>query len=362
AVLRSCIREYIGSEALHALGVPTTRALCITSGSDTVWRETREPAAMMVRVARSHVRFGSFEFFHHSGQHDRVRELADFCIDNYFQELAALPASERYAAMLQCVTERTATLIAHWQAVGFAHGVMNTDNMSIIGDTFDFGPYAFLDRYDRSFICNHSDHHGRYAFNAQPYIGLWNLSALAESLSSLVEQSARDAVLARYEPMLIEKYEALMRDKLGLVEKHENDSDLIFEWLDLLQENKVDYNLGFRWLGDALQTGQDAQLRASFCSTAEAFETWLAKYRARIAGGAQEVPACAALMQRSNPLYVARNHLAQEAIEQADNGSYALLEKLLAVLSNPFAEQPGCEQFAMPAPAWSTELEISCSS
>ncbi|MBT8150885.1 MAG: YdiU family protein [Gammaproteobacteria bacterium] len=362
AVLRSCIREYIGSEALHALGVPTTRALCITSGSDTVWRETQEPAAMLVRVAQSHVRFGSFEYFHYSGQHERVQALADYCIANYFPAITALQGAERYQAMLQLVVERTAILIAHWQAVGFAHGVMNTDNMSIIGDTFDFGPYGFLDEYDPAYICNHTDYHGRYAFNAQPQIGFWNVNALAHSLSSLLDQEGRETALARYEPTLIEKYEALMSAKLGLLEQQTGDSELIFEWLELLKTNGADYNLGFRRLGDALETGEDEHLRAQFSGSAVLFNTWLSKYRTRVSASEQGKMASVALMQRSNPIYIVRNHLAQEAIEQADNGIYAPLEQLLELVSNPYQEKQGCERFAMVAPAWSKQLEISCSS
>ncbi|MGB5325614.1 MAG: YdiU family protein [Pseudomonadales bacterium] len=362
AVLRSCIREYIGSEALHALGVPTTRALCITSGSDTVWRETLEPVAMMCRVAQSHVRFGSFEFFHYTRQPERVQQLADFCIQHYYTQLAELPAPARYAAFLQAVVGRTAALIASWQAIGFAHGVLNTDNMSIVGDTFDFGPFGFLDRYEPGYICNHSDHHGRYAFNAQPHIGLWNLSALAEALASLVEKDQRDAALAQYEPALIEQFESRMRAKLGFAEQMPEDSAMIFSWLELMQRNGADYSLGFRYLADLQSSGDESRLRSQFTVANQDLEDWLQRYRKRLQAGALTREESAGLMQQNNPLYIPRNYLAQEAIEQADNGNYAALQKLLEVLSNPYREQAGCEHYAEPAPAWSEQLEISCSS
>lgn len=362
AVLRSCIREYIASEALHALGVPTTRALCITSGSDTVWREMLEPAAMLVRVARSHVRFGSFEFFHYNGQHERVQQLADFCIEQYYPGIAALDAGEKYAAFLQAVAERTAILVANWQALGFAHGVLNTDNMSIVGDTFDFGPYGFMDRYEPGYICNHSDHQGRYAFNAQPHIGLWNLSALAEALSSLVDETARAEAVSRYEPVLIDEFESRIRAKLGLGKEMPEDSELIFGWLELLQLSAADYTLAFRHLAEVQRGEKTPALRAQMQAAGSELDAWLARYRARLQAGELSREQSLELMMQNNPLYIPRNYLAQNAIEQADNGNYRALEKLMTVLATPFTEQDGCEAFAEPAPPWSEQLEISCSS
>jgi len=362
AVLRSCIREYIGSEALHALGIPTTRALCITTGSDTVWRETREPAAMLVRVAASHIRFGSFEFFHYTGQQQRVRELADYCIEHYYPSCDESRGDQRYTLFLQAVVDRTARLIALWQCTGFAHGVLNTDNMSIIGDTFDFGPYGFLDRYDAAFICNHSDHQGRYAFNAQPGIGLWNLTALAQALSSLLNEEQRQQALANYEPALIRYYSATMLRKLGLQQAQNTDQALVQDLLELMQANAADFTLVFRELSEVEMHNNVACRVASRFTRAQGFTQWLERYRKRLRNNPLHDDERRQLMQQCNPLYVPRNHLAQIAIERAENGDYSELEQLVAVLSEPFTEQCGRQKYAAEAPAWSESLQISCSS
>ncbi|MBT8148804.1 MAG: YdiU family protein, partial [Gammaproteobacteria bacterium] len=334
----------------------------ITTGSDTVWRETLEPAAMLLRVAASHIRFGSFEFFHYSGQHERVRELAQYCIANYYPECASSDGEPDYRLFLQAVVERTARLIAQWQCAGFAHGVLNTDNMSIVGETFDFGPYGFLDRYNEAYICNHSDHQGRYAFNAQPGIGLWNLSALAQALSSLLGEEQRQHALAAYEPALIRYYSATMLRKLGLVDQQNTDQALVQDLLDLMQANAVDFNLVFRELAEVSMQGNAACKVTDRFTRAQGFAQWLQRYRKRLCNNALDDEARRRLMQRTNPLYVPRNHLAQLAIERAENGDYGELEQLVGVLAAPFTEQRGQHNYAAEAPAWSESLQISCSS
>src|SRR5579885_2905453 len=212
AVLRSTIREYLCGEAMHGLGIPTTRALCIIGSEEKVWRESIETGAMLVRLSPTHVRFGSFEVFYYRRQFEHLARLAEYVIGEHFPHLAG--RSNRYAELFADVVAWTARLIARWQAVGFAHGVMNTDNMSILGLTLDYGPFGFMDEYDPGFICNHSDHHGRYAFDRQPSIGLWNLSCLAQALLPLAPKEALKAALESYEPTLNRLYLDLMRAKL----------------------------------------------------------------------------------------------------------------------------------------------------
>jgi uncharacterized protein YdiU (UPF0061 family) len=229
AVLRSTIREYLCSEAMHGLGIPTTRALCIIGSDEKVWRESIETGAMLVRMAPTHVRFGSFEVFYYRRQVDHLKRLADYVIEQHFPHLISM--SDRYVAFYAEVVSRTARLIAQWQAVGFAHGVMNTDNMSILGLTLDYGPFGFMDDYDAGFICNHSDHHGRYAFDQQPYIGLWNLRCLAQALLPLASEEPLKAALHTYESEHNARYTELRGRKVGLRETAEEDGGHVTDLL-----------------------------------------------------------------------------------------------------------------------------------
>ncbi|MDH5428247.1 MAG: YdiU family protein, partial [Nitrospirota bacterium] len=225
AVLRSTIREYLCGEAMHALGIPTTRSLCIVAGEEIVWREKPEPGAMLLRMAPSHVRFGSFEVFHYRRQYEYLKLLADYVIDQHYPHVRE--AENPYARLLHEVAMRTGHLVAQWQAVGWAHGVLNTDNMSILGLTMDYGPYGFMERYDPTFICNHSDHQGRYSFQHQPDIGYWNIRALGQTLSQLIDEDALKMAPQLYEQAMLEKYAELMRGKLGLAESHAGDEKLV---------------------------------------------------------------------------------------------------------------------------------------
>jgi uncharacterized protein YdiU (UPF0061 family) len=364
AVLRSTIREYLCSEAMHHLGIPSTRALAVVGSDHPVLRESVETAAVLTRVAPSHVRFGSFEVFHYRGQPELSRRLAEYVIERHFPDLAAShPAAARPRELLREVCLRTARLVAQWQAVGFAHGVMNTDNMSILGLTFDYGPFGFVERYDPDFISNHSDDTGRYALSNQPDIAFWNVCCLAEALTALVPvEECRDA-LGAFEPAFRRAQLQAWRAKLGLAEPRESDPALVTRLLGLLQAAGADYTRFLRALADLDPTAPStvAALRDEG-RHAEAFEPWLADYRARLA--AESVPAAErrARMRRANPRYVLRNWLAQRAIERAQRGDFSEVDRLLALLRHPCDEQPGWDEYARPAPEHILAPEVSCSS
>ena len=362
AVLRSTIREYLCSEALHGLGIPTTRALCIIGSDEKVWRESIETGAMLVRMAPTHVRFGSFEVFYYRRQIDHLNRLADYVIEQHFPQLIGTP--DRYVQLFAEVVGRTARLIAQWQAVGFAHGVMNTDNMSILGLTLDYGPFGFMDDYDPGFVCNHSDHHGRYAFNQQPYIGLWNLSCLAQALLPLASEEPLKATLHTYESALNAHYTELMCRKLGLQESAEEDGGLVTDLLALLQSNRIDYTILFRALS-GFQTGTGAEnqtLRDYFLDHA-AFDAWARRYGERLKMERTSAAERKERMNRINPKYVLRNYLAQQAIELAtEKKDYSEIDRLRELLRDPFSEQPAMEAYAAPPPNWGKHISVSCSS
>jgi uncharacterized protein YdiU (UPF0061 family) len=360
AVLRSSIREFLASEYLHALGIPTSRALCVTGSSTPVWREKRESAAMVLRLAQSHVRFGHFEYFYYTKQHEQLRQLAEHVLACHFPECQAQP--EPFAALFREVVERNAALIAQWQAYGFCHGVMNSDNMSILGITFDYGPYAFLDDFDANHICNHSDDSGRYSFSNQVPIAQWNLAALGQALTPLVEVEQLRASLELFLPLYQAHYLDLMRRRLGLSSAEDGDEELIQQLLQLMQQSRsVDYSLFFRRLGEQAPQAAVAELRDDFVDRA-AFDAWASSYCARSARDGASQEDRRPRMHAVNPLYVLRNYLAQQAIEAAEAGDYAPVRELHAVLARPFAEQPGMARYAERPPEWGKHLEISCSS
>ena len=361
AVLRSTIREYLCSEAMHALGIPTTRALSIIGSDEKVYREQVESGAMLLRMAPSHVRFGTFEIFYYRRQHEHLRVLADYVIDHHYPHLRETP--DKYAALFAQVVERTARLIARWQAVGWAHGVMNTDNMSILGLTLDYGPFGFMDDYDAGFICNHSDHNGRYAFNQQPFIGLWNLSCLAQALLPLAEKDALKEGLDGYMPLFEREYRSLMRAKLGLTDARDQDEELIREFLGLLQGSHADYTIVWRELGGFL-SGRgmvNDRLREHFLNR-ERFDAWAVQYAERLRAERSRDDDRQQAMNRVNPKYVFRNYLAQAAIEKAQQKDFAEIDRLLALLQHPYIDQPGMEGYAAPPPNWGKHLSVSCSS
>jgi uncharacterized protein YdiU (UPF0061 family) len=347
AVMRSTIREYLCSEAMAALGIPTSRALAIVATGETVMRETPEPGAVLARLARSHVRFGHFEHFFHRGQKEDVRQLADHVIGEYFPEHVG-----DYAAWFGEVVRRTAGMIAQWQAVGFAHGVMNTDNMSILGLTLDYGPYGFMDAYDPAFICNHTDEQGRYSFINQPMIAHWNLRALALALSDLIPTEQLLEKLTAYEEFFGTKYRRLMRAKLGFVREEEHDNRLIGELLALMAKAHADYSLSFRSL-----TGDDKDWLVLFREMQEEARDWLSRYRARMEG--EDLSS----LDRINPKFVLRNWVAETAIRAVeDKGDISVLDRIFRIMQAPFEKHDGGEAFAAPPPPNMCDLEVSCSS
>ncbi len=361
AVLRSTIREYLCCAAMQGLGVPTTQALCMVASEDKVYREQVETGAMLVRMAPSHVRFGTFEIFYYRKQFDLLRILADYVIERHYPHLRE--ASEKYLRLFHEIVERTALLIAKWQAVGWAHGVMNTDNMSILGLTLDYGPYGFMDDYDAGFICNHSDHNGRYAFNQQPYIGLWNLSCLAQALLPLAEKDALKAGLDTYTPTFEQEYLRLMRAKFGLADAQSADDELIRDFLSLLQDSHADYTIVFRELG-GFSSGDgatNARLREHFLNR-ERFHEWAGRYRDRLRSEGSRDEERRNRMNRVNPKYVLRNYLAQIAIEKAQQKDFTEIDRLFTLLQNPYDDQPGMDAYAAPPPSWGKRLAVSCSS
>lgn len=362
AVLRSSIREYLAGEALHALGIPTTRALCIVGTDLEVYRESVEPGAIIVRMAPSHVRFGSFEVFAHRGQTESVKTLADYVIDQHYPDLK--DADDRYAAFLREVVARTARLIATWQAVCFAHGVLNTDNMSILGLTLDYGPYGFMEDFDPGLICNHSDETGRYAFDQQPRIGYWNLAALATSLLSLISVDEVRAALNTYPEVFNSHMHELMTAKLGLTTREEGDQSVWTSLLDVLAESRVDYTIFFRKLGTCSTSPGAANdaVRKLFPAPAR-FDEWAKRYLERLRSEGSLDAERKSRMHRVNPKYILRNYLAQVAIERAQHQKdFSEVDRLRGVLRMPFDEQPEMEHYAQPAPEWGRHLQVSCSS
>ncbi|MFZ6766197.1 protein adenylyltransferase SelO [Undibacterium sp. Di26W] len=362
AVLRSSIREFLCSEAMAGLGIPTSRALCVIGSDQMVFRETPETSAVVARLAPSFIRFGSFEHWYYNDRMDDLRLLADFVIEQSFPEL--LDHANKYQALLVEVTQRTAELMAHWQAVGFMHGVMNTDNMSILGLTLDYGPFGFMEAYDEKHICNHTDQQGRYSYRMQPAIGNWNCQALAQALSPLIGSvDETNAALAHYPASYRNKWSELMHRKFGLDTVHEGDLELFADFFKLLQSNQADFTLSFRnlsKLSNQIST-KDEPLRDLFLDR-QALDDWLSHYRARLAMEASDEAVRQASMLASNPKYILRNYLAQVAIEKAQNKDFSEVEKLLQILEKPFDEQEENEDYATLPPDWARHIEVSCSS
>jgi serine/tyrosine/threonine adenylyltransferase len=363
AVLRSSIREYLCSEAMAGLGIPTTRALSLSVSNRPVIRESYETSATVCRMAPSFIRFGSFEYFCHFNRHDDLKTLADYTIDRFYPESRLQP--EPYAAFLQAVTERTAVMVAHWQSVGFCHGVMNTDNMSILGLTLDYGPFGFLDAFDPDHICNHSDDLGRYSFDNQPRVAHWNCYCLAQALMPLIKDTAlAEQSLDSFTAVFETKYASLMRAKLGLHTEEPADIDLIKATLALLQANRADFTLFFRHLATISSDHKCRDLMLDWAS----FEAWKQSYLARLTRetGLVDGQERAAKMNRANPARVLRNHLAEIAIQQArgDHGpaDFSEVNRLLSALDDPFLEAPQWADLSSLPPQWAGDLSVSCSS
>ena len=354
AVLRSVIREYLCGEAMHALSIPTSRALMIIGSDEIVIREKSETAAMLARTAKTHIRFGNFEYFHYNKKPEHVKVLADFCIDNYPAYFSK--AKNIYEEFFRSVVKQTAVMIAQWQACGFNHGVMNTDNMSILGETFDYGPYGFMEDYLPTYVCNHSDHQGRYAFKNQPYIGLWNCSALGHALSSLISEEAQGEILQTYEEIFQNTLAKLFREKLGLKQDKSEDAALIQGLLDIMESEKLDYTNTFRNLTQALTKKITPELDSDVA------KSWIVSYQERQTKEGLSVNKKAISMNQVNPKFILRNYMAQEAINAAENNDFSMIETLISILTKPFEKHKEFQNFANRSPAWAKDIEISCSS
>ena len=346
AALGPMLREYIISEAMHALRIPTTRSLAVVTTGEPVIRETELPGAVLTRVAASHLRVGTFQYVANWGEVEDLRTLADYTLKRHYPEIEV--DGNQYLSLLQEVIKRQAGLIAKWQLVGFIHGVMNTDNMTISGETIDYGPCAFMDSYDPATVFSSIDIQGRYAYGNQPYIGGWNLARFAETLLPLLHEDEEQAVeLAQKEMESFTKlyhsnWLAGMRTKLGLSNEEAEDEDLVKDLLSIMQKHHADYTNTFRAL--TLGTLEDTAL----FGTSE-FHEWNERWQARIGRQQESKDSCNQLMRNSNPAIIPRNHRVEEALEAAvEQGDYSVMEKLLTALSNPYEYSPEQTNYAAP--------------
>jgi len=362
AAVGPMLREYVIGEAMHALGIPTTRALGVFATGERIARDTMVPGAVLARVASSHLRVGTFQYAAAHLGPESVQRLADYAIDRHYAECRN--ASNPYLAFLSAVADAQAGLIARWMLVGFVHGVMNTDNMTISGETIDYGPCAFMDRFDPATVFSSIDHDGRYAYGNQPGIAQWNLARLAETLLPLIDPDTDRAVAAATDVLqrFVSTYSVAwldgMRVKLGLTTADETDADLVDRLLTLLKERRVDYTSFFRRLSGAA-VGDEAPVRALFDDTDE-FDAWSASWNARLASDGQLPRAVATSMDRANPLYVPRNHLVEAALTAASDGDLAPLHTLLDAVTRPFEERTGLEAYAEPAPPDAVRYRTFC--
>jgi hypothetical protein len=364
AVLRSCVREYLAGEAMHGLGIATTRALAIVGSDTPVYRETTERGAILARVAESHIRFGSFELFASREMDAEVRLLADYVIEHHYPHLLTLPAAQRYAEWFGEVVSRTARLMAAWTATGFVHGVMNTDNMSIVGATLDFGPYGWFDHYDRGYIPNHTDQAGRYAYDQQPRVGLWNCVRLAEALHSLVREADALAALEGYRTTFEREIDERLRAKLGLLQHDQDDVALAADVLGILHDTRADYTRFFRALARYAPgaDGHGFDTLAAEVHGEVRLGQWLVRYAERLQREGSRDDDRETRMLRVNPKFVLRNWIAQEAISDAERGEYGTIRVLQELLLTPFDEHAELERYAGGPPAGMAEVVVSCSS
>ena len=364
AAVGPMLREVLIGEGMHALGVPTTRALAVAGTGEMVLREGRFPGAVLTRVAASHLRVGTFQFFAARGETEQLQRLVDYAIARHDPELATLPeVGDRALALLRAVATRQAALLAQWMNLGFIHGVMNTDNMTISGETIDYGPCAFIDAYDPAAVFSSIDHDGRYAYGNQPGIAQWNLARLGETLLPLIDPDEEKAVAAATEVLgsFVGRYERHMRDglraKLGLG-AGEADDELAREALELLATQKADHTGFFRALSSAVR-GDRAPLRDLLVDR-DGAEPWTQRWLERVAARPEPAAEIADAMDRVNPVYIPRNHLVEEALAAAIAGDLAPLHRLLDVLARPFEARPGYERYALPDPDGNVDYQTFC--
>ncbi len=355
AVLRSSIREYLMSEAMHGLGIPTTRALGIITSDTTVYRETTEKCAVVMRSSSSWVRFGTFEFAKTQHNTGLLKELADFVIKENYPDLATL--NNKYEVLFFTIVDKTITLMALWQSVGFMHGVMNTDNMNIAGLTIDYGPYAFMEEFQREYVCNHSDNKGRYSFTNQPFIARWNLLVLAHSFKEIANYELLENYLNKFIERFKEEYFEIMGKKLGFFKTHFKDRELILELFDVLEICKIDYTVFFYYLSCG---NFDGILMMS--EQYETMKNWLDNYKERINIEMILNEERMENMKKINPKYVLKNYILQDVIKEVENGNFELLNDILEIAKNPYDEHLKYEKYAKQTPKNLGGFICSCSS
>ncbi|MFP4136794.1 MAG: protein adenylyltransferase SelO [Halomonas sp.] len=365
APLGPVLREYLVSEAMHRLGVPTTRALAAVTTGERVFRRVPEPGAVLTRVAASHLRVGTFQYFAARDDIEAVRTLADMAIERHYPALAEREVHERYLALLEAVAERQAALVAKWMGLGFIHGVMNTDNCSIAGETIDYGPCAFMEAYSPTMVFSSIDEQGRYAYRNQPWIAQWNLARLAETLIPLIDDDQEraiekaTAVIKRYEPLYEAEWLAVMRAKLGFEQEEQGDRERVEDFLEALEAGRADFTLAFRHLAEAVE--EDAPALLALFENDAPLRDWLPRWRERLAREGAAPEAIATRMKAVNPLYIPRNHQVERAIAAAaEHDDFGPFEALHDVLAEPFTEQPGREAYGEPAPATERVLRTFC--
>ncbi|WP_372871998.1 YdiU family protein [Shewanella sp.] len=352
AVLGPVLREYLMGEAMYALGIPTTRALAAMRTGENVHRDGIKPGAILVRVAASHIRVGTFEYFAARGEFEVVEQLVAYSLRRHYPQRQhdPLPAM----SLLEEVSKAQAKLVAQWMGVGFIHGVMNTDNVTISGETIDYGPCAFMDRYDARTVFSSIDHQGRYAYGNQPGIARWNLARFAEALLPLLSTNEAEAqarahgVLDAFAEDYTQAWLEVFAAKFGLVDTQDGDLDLFMDFLKLLGELNLDFTQAFRALSKSLIPGDDHGIVSLSGQDSASLESWLERWRLRLAGSSPDK-----VQQRllaNNPVYIPRNHLLQAALDAAESGDMMPFEQLLKLVSHPFTEQEGFQSFALPAP------------
>ncbi|MBM6616613.1 protein adenylyltransferase SelO [Bacillus suaedaesalsae] len=333
AAIKPMLREYIISEAMHSLGIPTTRSLAVVETGEAVIRETELPGAILTRVAASHIRVGTFQYVANWRPIEELRQLADYTINRHYPELEQ--EENKYLSLLQGVINRQASLIAKWQLVGFIHGVMNTDNMTISGETIDYGPCAFMDQYDPETVFSSIDRQGRYAYGNQPHYGGWNIARFAETLLPLLDEKEDKAIelaqeaLSSYADSFMNNWQKGMREKLGLFNEEKEDEALIQNLLDLMKEFEADFTNTFRLL--TIEKHEETALAGK-----KEFVEWSEKWQKRLGRQAESKKDSQQLMMKSNPVVIPRNHLVEEALEAAESGDNSVMEKLLNILSKPY--------------------------
>ena len=353
AVLRSSIREYIASEVMNNLNIPSTRAVALFISEEKVLRDSYEPSAVLLRSSQSHIRFGHFEFFHYRNKSKQVKKLADYAIENY--SLFNESAEEPYVNFFQTIVQKTAQMISKWQGVGFCHGVMNTDNFSILGETFDYGPYAFMESLNPEFICNTSDYEGRYRYSNQPYIGLWNCSALGEALKTLIPEAKIEEILKTYEQEFSSNLRKIYLDKLGLTKHQPGDDELIQDYLSLINNENLDYTQSFRSLVKIIQ--EEDLIKGS-----GSLEKWKKRFLKRHEFEKSDLRDRLDMMKSINPHITPKNFQIQKVIDAVEKGNYEALHSFCDAFKNPFEENSKTQVFDEVPGENEANIRTSCSS